>query len=311
LNIRIKSTQVPIVQNEDTCIDYLPWVQGINKKYHTAMKKTQQILTCFIIYSAFTMFSCVEELPNVSGRNFVYELKSISDQRISGLMKIRERNDHTTQLELQLEGVDPDGIYPAYIHFGNALEGGGIAMTLAPVDGQSGNSVTEIHQLDSGTEITFDGLKEFDGHINVQLDDNNGLVAAQGDIGLNALTGKFQQFNIHEGDVAGASGLLTIEQRESGFSLITVALEGGIEGKQHPVTLNFGSILAESGVAATLNPVDGDIGIGVTHLEELDGDLIAPYYALVDFQGFIRIHMGTGAEMNTIVAQGNIAYVEN
>jgi hypothetical protein len=38
---------------------------------------------------------------------------------------------------------------------------------------------------------------------------------------------------------------------------------------------------------------------------------VAPYRALVELQGFIRIHMGTGVEMNTILAQGNIAFVEN
>lgn len=275
------------------------------------MKTTQQTLACLFILSTSFFFSCDEELPDVSGRNFIYELKSVSDHGIDGLIKIRERNDGTTQLELLLNRIDDDGIYPAYIHFDNALEGGGIAITLESVDGQSGNSVSEIGMLDSGTAITFDELKEFDGHLNIQLDDDQGGLAAQADIGRNALTGRFQQFNLFEGDIEGARGILTIEERASGFSLITVDVEGAIPGAQHPVTINFGSMIANSGIAGTLNPVEGKSGIGMTHLEELDGDLVAPYDALVEFKGFVRIHLGSGVDMNTTLAQGNIAYVEN
>jgi hypothetical protein len=283
----------------------------LTEKITTAMKTTQQILAYLLIPFILGLFSCEEEMPDVSGRNYIYELPSTSEQGIDGHMKIRERNDGSTQVELVLNGLDPDGTYPAYIHFNNTLEGGGIAITLTPVDGHSSNSVTEIRTLDSGTSITFEELREFDGHLNIQLGNDRGTIAAQADIGLNALTGRFQQFNLHEGDLEGVSGVLTIEERESGFSLITVQIEGSIPGKQHPVTLNFGSIHAKSGIAGTLNPVDGDTGIGKTHLEQLDGKLVAPYRALVELQGFIRIHMGTGVEMNTILAQGNIAFVEN
>lgn len=275
------------------------------------MKTTQQTLACLLIFSTSFFFSCDETLPDVSGRNFAYELESVSDHRINGLIKIRERNDGSTQLELLLNGIDDDGIYPAYIHFDNALEGGGIAITLEPVDGQSGNSVTEIGMLDSGTIITFDELKDFDGHLNIQLDDDQGGVAAQADIGRNALTGRFQQFNLFEGDIEGASGILTIEERASGFSLITVEVEGTIPGAQHPTTINFGSMIASSDIAGTLSPVEGESGIGMTHLEELDGELVAPYDALVEFKGFVRVHLGSGVDMNTTLAQGNIAYVEN
>jgi len=275
------------------------------------MKTAQQILAYLLIPFAFGLFSCVEEMPGISGRNYVYELKATPDQGIYGQMKIRERNDGTTQLELVLNGVNVDGSYPAYIHFNNALEGGGIAITLTPVDGHSRNSVTEISTLDSGTPITFEELHRFDGHLNIQLDNDRGIIAAQADIGKNALTGRFQQFTLHEGDVQGVSGIFTIEERESTFSLITINIDGSIPGKLHPVTLNFGSMFHKSGRAVLLNSVEGSSGMGQTHLEHLDGDLVAPYEALVNFQGFIRVHLGTGVEMNTILAEGNIAFVEN
>lgn len=287
------------------------WFQGIKRKITPAMKFTQRIFTCFLIPLICVLSGCVEELPDITGRNYLYELKPLTDPVIDGLAKIRERNDGSTQLELVLNNLDPDGTYPAYIHFNNSINGGGVALALTPVDGQSQNSVTEIRTLDTGETITFDELLQFDGHLNIQLGDNPGLTVAQADIGRNALTGRFQQFNLYQRDVEGVSGILTIEERESGFSLLAVEMDGSISGQQHPVTLNFGSVLDESGLAGTLNPVEGTSGVGRTHVEHLDGDLVAPYQALVNFQGFARIHLGEGPDMNTVLAEGNIAYTEN
>lgn len=275
------------------------------------MKTTQRNLTLLVIPMVMVIYSCTEELPDVTGKNHLYHLKSVSDQQIDGHIKIRERVGGSIQLELALNNANPNQTYLAYIHFNNALEGGGVALTLTPVDGQSPTSVTEISSLDSGSPITYEELLQFDGHLNIQLGHDPGMTVASADIGTNALTGRFQQFNLPEADIEGVNGIMTVEERESGFSLVTIEVDGSNPGKQHPVTLNFGSILEESGVAATLNPVSGDTGTGQTHLEELDGNLVADYQALTNFQGFARVHLGEGTEMSTILAQGNIAYVEN
>ncbi len=275
------------------------------------MKNVQQMLLLFSTLFCVGITSCTEELPNVTGKNHMYQLKSVSSQQIDGHAKLRERFDGSIQLELVLNNTDPNETYPAYVHFSNALEGGGIALTLTPVDGHSQNSVTEITALDNGTALTYEELLQFDGHVNIQLGQNPGTLVSQADIGKNALTGRFQQFLLQEADIEGVSGLMTIAERESGFSLITVEIDGGTEGKMHPATLNFGSIFDSHELAGTLNPVDGATGIGKTHLERLDGDLVAPYEALVDFEGFARIHLGEGSEMNTVLAQGNIAYTQN
>ncbi|GJM29789.1 MAG: hypothetical protein DHS20C17_24240 [Cyclobacteriaceae bacterium] len=274
--------------------------------------KTFKHLLIILLFCVFTgLVSCTEELPNVTGKNHLYHLTAVSGEDIDGHVKIRERFDKSIQLELVLNNTDPDLTYLAYMHFNNVLDGGGVALTLTPVDGHSQSSVTEIGSLDSGSTITYEELRQFDGHINIQLGDDPGTVVAQADIGLNALTGKFQQFRLFEGDIEGASGLLTFAERESGFSLVTVEITGGLPEKLHPVTLNFGSMFNGAGIAGTLNPVNGSIGSSQTHVERLDGDLQAPYVALVEFNGFARVHLGGGSEMNTILAEGNIAYVEN
>jgi len=255
--------------------------------------------------------SCDSELPDVSGKNRVYELSALTAERIEGQVIIRERNDGSTQLEISLDGLAPQAQLPAYVHFNTALEGGGIAITLEPVDGNSGTSVTEVTQLDNGTPLGYDEIIEFDGHLNIQLDDNQGSLVAQGDIGANALTGRFQQFSLTAVDVNNADGLLTVEERESGYSLLTVDLEQTVAGRQHPATLNFGVIADDAEIAVFLNPVDGDSGISKTDLEQLDGGLLIPYQALIEFSGFIRVHLGPDADMTTIVSQGNIAYIGN
>jgi len=275
------------------------------------MKTAPGIFMGLISFLSITFFSCTEELPNVTGKNQLYLLSSLSDQDIDGQVKLRERYDGSTQLELALNNTDPNRSYSAYIYFSNALEGGQIAITLTPVDGHSKNSVTEISHLDSGALITYEEWLQFDGHIKIRVEQDPVTYVAQADIGLNALTGRRQQFMLHESDIEGIAGLLTIEERKSGYSLITVQMDGSIPGKQHPVTLNFGSIIQESGIAGILNPVEGNTGIGRTNVERLDDDMAVPYEELVDFKGFARIHLGDGTEMNTILAQGNIAFIED
>jgi hypothetical protein len=264
-----------------------------------------------VVLVLLCMVACNEELPNISGKNRLYELSALNGQRIFGQVIIRERNDGTTQLEITLEGLAPQAQLPAYIHFNTALEGGGIAITLEPVDGNSGTSVTEITQLDTGTPITYDELLEFDGHLNIQLDDSQGTLVSQGDIGANALTGRFQQYSLAAIDVVGADGVLTVEERESGYSLLTLELAQTVLGRQHPATLNFGSIVDDPEIAVFLNPVDGDTGVGKTNLEQLDGGLLIPYQALIEFSGFVRVHLGPDDEMTTVVSEGNIAYIGN
>ena len=283
----------------------------INEKIAVAMKPTRHIFTALISFLSIAFFSCTEELPDVTGKNRLYELRSVSDQNIDGHIKIRERFDKSTQLELVLNNTDPNKTYSAYMYFSNALEAGEVALTLTPVSGQSKSSVTEISHLDSGSLITYDDLLQFDGHISILTEQEHPGYVAQADIGRNALTGRFQQFMLYEGDIEGITGILTVEERESGFSLLTVEIDGGVQGKLHPVTLNFGSINQKSGVAGTLNPVEGNTGISRTNVEQLDGEMPAPYQSLIDFQGFARIHLGEGTEMNTILAQGNIAFEEN
>ena len=53
-------------------------------------------------------------------------------------------------------------MHPAHIHFNSAAEGGEIALSLEPVDGDTGISETTVEMLDDKeTEISFEDLMDF------------------------------------------------------------------------------------------------------------------------------------------------------
>jgi hypothetical protein len=49
---------------------------------------------------------------------------------------------HRDKVTLDLEGTSEGDVHPAHIHFNSVAVGGGIAVTLTSVDGESGKSVT-------------------------------------------------------------------------------------------------------------------------------------------------------------------------
>ncbi|GAA4274695.1 hypothetical protein U6A24_09020 [Aquimarina gracilis] len=120
-----------------------------------------------------------------------YTLDAISDSGVSGTAKFVKVDSVTTRVELQLQNTVADTIHPAHIHINDAVTGGGIAITLNNVDGNTGSSITTVTKLDdegdtTGEAINYEGLLAFDGHINVHLSPTElQTIVAQGNIGSN------------------------------------------------------------------------------------------------------------------------------
>lgn len=121
-----------------------------------------------------------------------YTLAAVADSGVSGTAKFTRIDDTTTRVEVQLTGTPADGDHPMHIHVNDAATGGGIAITLNNVDGNTGASTTTVTKLDdegdvTGEAINYEGLIGFDGHINVHLGPGDQLatIVAQGDIGTN------------------------------------------------------------------------------------------------------------------------------
>lgn len=158
------------------------------------MLKKNILLLALLISSLSFLNSCSkDEGLNFNGQSSadlrvemqVYPLHSVTDPDISGtatFMKIGNK----TKVMIDLDGTPKGGSHPAHIHFNSAAVGGGIAISLTPVNGSSGKSVTIISEMDSGTPITYEDLINFNGYINVHLSiDQLAVIVAQGDIGSN------------------------------------------------------------------------------------------------------------------------------
>ncbi|MCP9200134.1 CHRD domain-containing protein [Gramella sp. GC03-9] len=241
------------------------------------------------------------------GETKVYNLEERSDSGVSGTATFMENEDGSTTVELDLNGTSSGNMHPAHIHFNSAAEGGGIAISLEPVDGGTGMSTTMIDMTDAGDAITYDELVEFDGYINVHLSaDDLATVVAQTDIGSNELTGESMTYDLDSRDVDGISGTATFEERMSGETLVTLDIEGTPAGGSHPAHIHMGSVAEAPGdIAISLESVDGDTGMSMTPISETDAGEAVSYSDLITYDGYINVHLSAD-DLATIVAQGDI-----
>lgn len=242
----------------------------------------------------------------LSGSEMMYMLGEKDVAGISGMVYFYERMNGQTLAKLELMNTPDGGVHPAHIHNNSAIEGGGIAVSLTPVDGSTGMSYTNITSLEDGTGITYDDLLNFDGYINVHLSpDELAVIVAQGDIGQNELTGMSIMYELGEKDVAGISGMATFYERKSGEALAMLKLMNTPVGGIHPAHIHNNSASEGGGIAFSFNPVDGDSGMSYTHVAQLDDGSAFTFDAIETFDGYINVHL-SAANLATIVAQGNI-----
>ncbi|TBW29013.1 CHRD domain-containing protein [Gramella sp. KN1008] len=264
-----------------------------------------------MLLSIATLVACSDDddgtTPPFEGDSEVYELNAIGDSGVSGDATITENEDGSFVVELDLNGTSEGNMHPAHIHFNSAAEGGGIAISLEPVDGATGMSTTTISKMDDGTSITYDEVVNFDGYINVHLSaDALQTIVAQGDIGENVLTGESVTYDLNTKDVEGISGTATFEERISGETLITLNIEGTPEDGSHPAHIHMGSVAdAPGAIAISLNSVDGATGMSMTAISETDAEAAITYDELIVYDGYINVHLSAD-QLDVIVAQGDI-----
>ncbi|MBC8768241.1 CHRD domain-containing protein [Arenibacter sp. BSSL-BM3] len=239
-----------------------------------------------------------------------YELSSAADANISGTATIYKRVSGASLLEIALEGTPADGEHPAHIHLNSAAEGGDIAISLSPVIGATGKSYTHIEEDDAGTALNYEALLEMDGYINVhrsatELD----VLVAQGDIGVNVLTGDSKEFALHSVLVPTISGTAIVHKRLSGASLLELQLEGTPSDGEHPAHIHANTAAEGGDIAISLNAVAGASGKSWTHIEADDAGTAVSYEDLLEFDGYINVHKSI-AELDVLVAQGDIGQNE-
>ena len=245
-------------------------------------------------------------INELNGNSIVYDLEERAVPGISGTITFSERLNGEILAEIILEGTPEGGSHPAHIHRNAAVEGGGIAVSLNPVDGSTGISRTDIATFDDGRPITYDGLLDYDGYVNVHLSlDQITTIVAQGDIGGNELTGEQIEYALAEQAIDGISGTATLFQRKNGNTLAVLILENTPEGGMHPAHIHRNTAAEGGGIVVSFQAVNGTTGMSETNIRQFDDGTPVTYTDLLDYDGFINVHLSAD-ELGTIVAQGDI-----
>ncbi len=265
----------------------------------------------YLFIAAFILGSCSNDDDN-NGNNDgdpntkTYDLVSASESSVNGKVTFERNEDGSATVEIELDGTSEGDMHPAHIHLNSVAEGGGIVVTLQPVDGDTGISTTVVSALDDETEITYEELLDYDGHVNVHLSEAEmGTIIAQGDVGVNELTDVSKTYELTSEGEDGVEGSLTITERLSGAALVEIDLEDTEDGAEHPVNIYTNSVLETGDIAISLNPVDGATGYSATHVESLDDDTDITYEELLEYDGHVNVHLSED-EMGTIIAWGDI-----
>jgi small nuclear ribonucleoprotein (snRNP)-like protein len=234
----------------------------------------------------------------------LYTLGSVSNPSISGTAKFIENSDATLIIELDLQNTSAGNTHPAHLHMNSAAESGDIVLDLVAVDGASGKSTTTFTALNDGTRITYQGLLGFDGYINVHLGTGNQLstLIAQGDIGQNELTGQKKSYALSEKDGSGIGGSVEFAERVNASTLVTVSLDGTVDGESYPAHIHENDVATSGAIIAGLNPIDGITGVSKTQISQLVGGAAVTYSQFLTIDAYVNIHLTD----NTVIAQGNI-----
>ncbi|WKN31050.1 CHRD domain-containing protein [Porifericola rhodea] len=242
----------------------------------------------------------------LTGESVTYDLGERAVEGISGTAILAERKNGNSLLTISLDGTPEGGQHPSHIHANTAAEGGGIVVSLSNVNGTTGISMTTIRQFDDGSEVSYADLLDYDGYINVHLSSNDlGTIVAQGDIGQNQLTGTSVSYPLAEVEGSGVSGTATFYERNSGYTLVMLDVEGTNALDNHPAHIHYNSAEEGGEIAISLMNVVGEDGISRTNVVALDNNKEITYNDLTEFDGYINIHQ-SALNLATIVAQGDI-----
>ncbi len=273
------------------------------------LNKTLQA-TMLVLAVFFT--SCSDDDDNgpmLTGDSKTYSLNSVSNPGIDGNVTFSELSDGKVSIDIQLNGTS-SGTHPAHIHYNTAAEGGGIAISLTPVDGSSGTSTTIVNMTDDGMMISYEELLDFDGYVNVHASAADlATLIAQGDIGQNELIGNQKMYTLAERDVDGISGSVTFEERRNGEALAIIQLSGTPDNGMHPAHIHENTAAEGGAIAFTFTPINGTTGMSMTNVAMLDDGTPITFDDLLQIDGYVNVHLSM-EDLGTLVAQGDIGQNE-
>lgn len=273
------------------------------------INKLMNLMTLVVMISSLALVvGCGDD--NTTGNELKYNLQEVGNSNVSGTLEFKELTTGEVQAEISLDGTDDGNSHPAHIHMNSAASGGVILVSLDPVDGATGSSVTIISTMDDGTPFTFAMLENINAYVNVHLSATQlQTIVAQVDIGGNALTGERKEYNLDERAVEGISGSVAFQERLNGNVLAVIELEGTPDGGLHPAHIHMNSFTEGGGILVSLNPVDGSTGRSITDITTTDAGEAIDYEDILTLNGYVNVHL-SATNLSTIVAQGDIGINE-
>lgn len=127
------------------------------------------------------------DLGDFTGKETVYLFEGESTYDVTGSILFQEKKDGSLLATIKLKNTTDGDFHSAAIYFGSVDDPGEVAVILEPVDGDSGESVTQFSELADTTPLNFEELLIFNGHIKIHQNNANvGLVLASTNIGQNS-----------------------------------------------------------------------------------------------------------------------------
>ena len=238
----------------------------------------------------------------LTGDAKIYAMTPVADPEVSGMVTFEKRKKGTTLVTIALEGTQAGAMHPAHFHANTIAETGGIVINLKALNGTTGMSQTSVDTLNNGDAITYEQLLDFNGYINVHT---GSTFVVQADIGQNELTGDHQHYALNEVGGSGVSGEVTFDKRKNGKAQITIALEGTVDGGDHPAHIHANNAATDGTIVLDLNNVNGATGMSVTSANKLKDGTEITYDQLVAYNGHVNVHASV-ADLGTLIAQGDI-----
>lgn len=267
------------------------------------MFKTNSLIYIAILLSGFiflvTSGGCKKD-DEFNGRQANYSLQVKDVLGVTGTATFNETSPSSTSIDLVLYGAT-SGTHPAELRMNSAVEGGGIVITLNPVDA-NGKSSTAV------TTLSYNQLIAYDGFIQVHKSSSElNVILAQGDIGGNVITSTNITYSLDTVGTFNVTGNALFQKRVNGNTLVTITLTGTIAGETYPATINLGSIASIGGgpVVKTLNNVEGSTGTCYTNIRKLNSGIDITYDNWLVYDGHINIYQ-TAVSLDNIICHGDI-----
>ncbi|MDY8138221.1 hypothetical protein [Aquimarina sp. 2201CG5-10] len=147
----------------------------------------------FLFATVLFCYSCNNDDDNNSALFEEFTIQEVNDSGISGsVIFSRSTTDTVLFINVTLDGTELGKSYTANIYHNSLSTGGDIAIPLRNFDGStetiiSGDFFDSLNPLMiMGSNLTYEELIQFNGHIKVLSNDEQPIVIAQGNIGSNA-----------------------------------------------------------------------------------------------------------------------------